>query len=306
MKQKETTLFEFESDEFISNVSFLTRDELVQALQDNNYSKEVLSQALCNVVSLMDYSKAVQLLKAGADPNYQNGSPLIILARGLDVRESQMCVEVLHEFGAEMNGSNGHNQGLTTAIKEGNRHVFEKMIELGGLNLTFRDSEALCVAAMEGKTEFVKKLIPLDSNQNFNEAYCFAAEYGHTDVLDVLYEHVNTNDLKHDALERASFFGEIDAVYHMIEKQGQSINTHDNSFIFTALESSNKEFVDYTISKIDKPLAVVQDAQIMSYIQLHKPELITSLNERMRETITQQTAAQHKSKTSEINQTLNR
>lgn len=301
MKQKETTHLSYEPNDLLERVSIMSDGELQQAVSNNQYSSEILSQALCDILSDVNYEKTLILLKAGADPNYQNGTPLVVLAQTIQRHEAITCLELLHEFGAKMDGTNGQNQGFTMAVAEGNKPVVEKMLEYGGMDLTFRQSESLCTAATEGHADIVQILLNQDPRQNFNEAFCVAAEHGHTDVMDVLIERINREEIKHDALERATFFEEYNSVYHMIEKQNFSTNQYDNSFVETAISSSNQEFVQYTIAKLDNPLQVVQDPQIMSYVQLNKPELITSITESMKNNV-QQTVKSSTGNAPNINQ----
>lgn len=285
MKQKETTHLTYEPSDLLENIGIMSNAELQEMLSSNDFSTEIKSQALCDILSEVNVDKTLTLLKAGADPNYQNGTPLVVLANSIPSQENVMCLDLLHEFGCKMDGTNGQNQGFATAILEGNNRLVERMLEIGGMDLTWRGSEALTVAASEGNTKAVELLVQHEPNQDFNEAFCMAAEYGHTEIMDILITKVNQDDLKHDALERATFFGEYDSVYHMIDKQNFSVNNYDNSFISTALESKDSKFVDYTISKLDKPLQVVQDMEIMGYVQLYKPELMNKITERMKESV---------------------
>lgn len=281
MKQKETTIFEKGDHYILDCLTEISNSELIAAIQETNPDTETLSVALCTALSDMDIDKTLTLLKAGADPNYQNGSPLIILATNIESSENNTMLDLLVEFGCKMDGGNGQNQGFTLAVAEENTMLVKKCIEHGGIVLPFRQSEALQTAVRTGNLEIVQMVAEADPSQNFKECLCIACEEEHLPVIDYLLTKVNIQDLKHEPLERAAFFEANKAITHLIDNYQYPVNQFDNSFVFTAIKSKDEEFNNYVISKTENPQSIFTDSAVMDYITLNKPLLTTALLTRM-------------------------
>jgi hypothetical protein len=187
------------------------------------------------------------------------------------------------EFGCLIDGGNGHNQGFTLAIAEENTSLVKKCLEYGGMDLHFRSGEPLQTAVRSGNLEIVKMVAEADNTQNFKEGVCLACEDEHLSIIDYLITKVDINDLKHEPLERAAYFESTQSVKHLIDNHQYPVNTYDNSFVFTAIQSKNEEFNSYIISKTEKPQAILSDSAVMDFISLYKPELTSSLFTRITE-----------------------
>lgn len=285
MKQKEISHFTYDQHELLDNIYSYSNQELKQAISELNPPQNVLSMALCTTLSDLNIDKSLTLLKAGADPNYQNGSPLIILAGNIECNENITLLDLLVEHGCKIDGTNGQNQGFTQAVAEENTSMVKRCLEYGGLDISFRNSEALTTATRTGNIEIIKMLGEYDSKQDFAECVCLAAEEQNIPAIDYLMTKVNSDELKHNPIERAAFFDSYSAVYHLVENHNIPINHYDNTFVATAISSPNKEFVQYAISKMEQPLAVVQDTNLMTYIANNKPELISDITQRMQESM---------------------
>lgn len=270
---------EIERPELVNQLTTKSVKDLSQELSVLNPTKDELSIALCMSVASHDVDRSLFLLQSGADPNWQDGSALISLGNGPSGfgfgQTSCMLFDVLHEFGVEMD----RNQvALKLAVDNGNHLLVDRIFE-SGMSDKLLQGAAVSDAARNDDVQMIALLHKHGciNSEYANEAFCCAAEEGAFGVMEFMADKIDRNTLGHDALERATYFGEFKSVDYLIDVQKFSINEYDNSFVQTALMSNNKELIEKVITGAEKPYKLISDENIQHSILLEHPEMMDKL-----------------------------
>lgn len=193
-----------------------------------------------------------QLLRAGADPNWQNpsdplrSSPVIEVCANLDSEEDhEEVVRQLLEHGADPNIQNGF---LSTAIHyaalNGSAGIVRLLLEHGANpNITNKEREtALLIAFEHGHGDSVKALLqgkadPNTGNTRFKNALFCAAERGYTSICKLLLDSglsVNCQNIAGDSPLFLAAYSGSESTVQLLICRGADIQ-HRNLMQETAL-----------------------------------------------------------------------
>ena len=258
-------------------VDYIIESPLSELRNDPSFtaSTEDLSMALVSAVSTGNYDKTLFLLKQGADPNFGNHAPICALANlptefgGIE--GSVNCFELLVEFGATLDP--GQN-ALNRAVDNKNYMLVERMLE-SGLVKEILNGQAFIGAARNDDQHMLHILenhFPIEEEAKC-EAFCCACEDGCMNAVDHLVKTVDRDLLKHDAVERCAYFGEIESIKHLVETHNFSINKYDNSALLTAI-SAESDLRTYMFDKLDNAHGVTKDEGLMDAILMSDPALL--------------------------------
>ncbi len=234
---------------------------LIQAKAQVNTSCRLYGDTALIFAAFHGYKDVVELLiKAGAEVDKTSreygDTPLMLAAK----KGHKDIVELLIKARAYIDKKD-QKQGYTAlmfAAEQGHTDIVELLIKAGAKVVNIRgkldQSNALMLAAKKGYKDIVIILSKFEEKNTYNITLMFAAEQGHTDVVETLIQtgaSVNRQDWKgYTALMSAAKNGHLDTVISLI-KLGADVNIRNSDDKKSALELTNVEGIKYLINKVN-------------------------------------------------------
>jgi ankyrin repeat protein len=244
------------------------RVEMVKLLLSNeNFVKDDDFDYLLVTVVIENNTEMVEILldEGGADPNIEDGEPLIKAAAG-----SLEIVKILLDHGADpsLNG----NKALIEAIDNGKIEIVKVLLNDDRINPSHNDSEALIEAINHERTSIVKLL--LEHGANPNDAMNAAIYSGKSKIIKYMIEYggeISPEDFMNVIEENDSAYGIVQV---MLEVFDPSYN--DNEAIRVASELGRTKIVRVLL-KDPRVDPTAEDNEAVKEAYKNKDTILTQL-----------------------------
>lgn len=131
----------------------------------------------------------------------------------------------------------------------------------------------------------IHEIAPYLSLNSKNELFCQIAESDpfNEQLAAASYLYIQLDELKHDPLERAAYFGMNDNVNFLMDELKYPVNTYDNTFLESAVEYLTPKTAANAISKMENPLQLMQDKPLLMNVIAKVPEALSIVQNRNKE-----------------------
>ena len=175
------------------------------------------------------------MLRAGADPNAEYGSPLLL---AVENRHSE-CVRVLLQYGADVSMSS--DTPLSVAVAHNCSGIVEALIK-SGAEVSRNDDEVLRIACRKGFSGVVGVLLAhgADVNAQNGEPIEAAVEGDHAPVVRVLLQQSNMRpDQAQKGLKLAARKGMVNSVLEFVQAPPGVVNVNDYEVVAGAARGAH-------------------------------------------------------------------